>query len=56
MGWWERFSVMILRVDLDYSQIGLNKKTPTTEIEKALKIKTECFIEKIKSKGHGNKK
>lgn len=32
------------------------QKTPTGEIEKALKIKAEYFIEKIKSKGHGNKK
>lgn len=31
------------------------QKTPTGEIEKALKIKREYFIEKIKSKGHGNK-
>ncbi len=33
-----------------------SQKTPTGEIEKALKIKTEYFIEKIKSKGHGSKK
>jgi phage-related protein len=33
-----------------------SQKTPTGEIEKALKIKTEYFIEKVKSKGHGNKK
>lgn len=33
-----------------------SQKTPTGEIEKALKIKAEYFIEKIKSKGHGNKK
>ena len=33
-----------------------SQKTPTGEIEKALKIKTEYFTEKIKSKGHGNKK
>jgi len=33
-----------------------SQKTPTGEIEKALKIKTEYFIEKIKSKGHGNKR
>jgi phage-related protein len=33
-----------------------SQKTPTGEIEKALKIKTEYFIEKIKSKAHGNKK
>jgi phage-related protein len=33
-----------------------SQKTPSGEIEKALKIKAEYFIEKIKSKGHGNKK
>lgn len=33
-----------------------SQKTPTGEIERALKIKTEYFIDKIKSKGHGNKK
>jgi len=33
-----------------------SQKTPTGEIEKALKIKTEYFIEKVKLKGHGNKK
>lgn len=33
-----------------------SQKTPTGEIEKALKIKTEYFIEKFKSKGHGSKK
>jgi phage-related protein len=33
-----------------------SQKIPTREIEKALKIKTEYFIEKIKSKGHGSKK
>jgi phage-related protein len=33
-----------------------SQKTPTSEIEKALKIKTEYFIEEIKSKGHGNEK
>ena len=33
-----------------------SQKTPTGEIEKALKIKTEYFIEKVKSKRHGNKK
>ena len=33
-----------------------SQKTPTGEIEKALKIKAEYFIEKVKSKGHGNKK
>lgn len=33
-----------------------SQKTPTGEIEKALKIKTEYFIEKVKSKEHGNKK
>lgn len=33
-----------------------SQKTPAGEIEKALKIKTEYFIEKAKSKGHGNKK
>lgn len=33
-----------------------SQKAPTGEIEKALKIKTEYFIEKVKSKGHGNKK
>ena len=33
-----------------------SQKTPTGEIEKALKIKTEYFIEKVKSKGRGNKK
>jgi phage-related protein len=33
-----------------------SQKTPTREIEKALKIKAEYFIEKVKLKGHGNKK
>jgi phage-related protein len=33
-----------------------SQKTPTREIEKALKVKTEYFIEKIKSKAYGNKK
>ena len=33
-----------------------SQKTPTGEIDKALKIKAEYFKEKIKSKGHGNKK
>jgi phage-related protein len=33
-----------------------SQKTPTGEIEKALKIKAEYFLEKTKSKGHGNKK
>ena len=33
-----------------------SQKTPTGEIEKALKIKAEYFIEKVKSRGHGNKK
>ena len=33
-----------------------SQKTPPGEIEKALKIKAEYSIEKIKSKGHGNKK
>ncbi len=33
-----------------------SQKTPTGEIEKALKIKTEYFIEKVKSKRHGSKK
>jgi phage-related protein len=33
-----------------------SQKTPSGEIEKALKIKAEYFIEKVKSKGHGNKK
>jgi phage-related protein len=33
-----------------------SQKTPSGEIEKALKIKAEYFIEKIKSKGHGKKK
>lgn len=33
-----------------------SQKTPTSEIEKALKIKIQYFIEKVKSKGHGNKK
>ncbi|HQQ96614.1 MAG TPA: type II toxin-antitoxin system RelE/ParE family toxin [Cyclobacteriaceae bacterium] len=33
-----------------------SQKTPTTEIEKALKIKAEYFIDKVKTKGHGNKK
>ncbi len=32
-----------------------SQKTPTGEIEKALKIKTAYFIEKVKSKGHGKK-
>jgi phage-related protein len=33
-----------------------SQKTPTGEIEKALKIKAEYFIEKVKSKEHGIKK
>jgi phage-related protein len=33
-----------------------SQKTPTGEVEKALKIKAEYFIDKVKSKGHGNKK
>lgn len=33
-----------------------SRKTPTGEIEKALKIKTEYFIEKVKSKGYGSKR
>jgi phage-related protein len=33
-----------------------SQKTPAGEIEKALKIKTEYFIEKAKSKGHGKKR
>ncbi len=33
-----------------------SQKTPTGEIEKALKIKAEYFIEKAKSKGHGSNK
>lgn len=33
-----------------------SQKTPTGEIDKALRIKAEYFKEKIKSKGHGNKK
>ena len=33
-----------------------SQRTPTGEIEKALKIKTEYFNEKVKSKGHGSKK
>lgn len=33
-----------------------SQKTPTGEIERALKIKAEYFIEKVKSKGHGSKK
>jgi len=33
-----------------------SQKTPTGDIEKALKIKTEYFIEKVKSKGYGYKK
>ena len=32
-----------------------SQKTPTGKMEKALKIKTEYFIEKLKSKKHGNK-
>jgi phage-related protein len=32
-----------------------SQKTPPGEIGKALKIKTEYFIEKVKSKGHGDK-
>ena len=32
-----------------------SQKTPSNEIEKALRIKSEYFIEKIKSKGHGDK-
>ena len=33
-----------------------SQKTPTGEIEKALKIKAEYFNEKVKSRRHGNKK
>ncbi|MCU0420142.1 MAG: type II toxin-antitoxin system RelE/ParE family toxin [Cyclobacteriaceae bacterium] len=33
-----------------------SQKTPPAEIEKALKIKAEYFIEKVKSKGYGKKK
>lgn len=33
-----------------------SQKTPTTEIEKALKIKNEYFVEKMKSNKDGNKK
>ena len=33
-----------------------SQKTPSGEIEKALKIKAEYFREKTKSKGHGSKK
>lgn len=33
-----------------------SQKTPTGEIEKALKIKANYFKEKAKSKGYGNKK
>ena len=33
-----------------------SQKTPPGEIEKALKTKAEYFIEKVRSKGHGNKK
>ncbi|MDN4164912.1 type II toxin-antitoxin system RelE/ParE family toxin [Cytophagales bacterium LB-30] len=33
-----------------------SQKTPHGEIQKALKIKAEYFIEKLKSKGHGGKK
>ena len=33
-----------------------SQKTPIKEIEKALKIKAEYFINKVKSKGHGSKK
>lgn len=33
-----------------------SQKTPAGEIDKALKIKTEYFIDKVKSKGHGTKK
>jgi phage-related protein len=33
-----------------------SQKTPTVEIEKALKIKAEYFKEKTKSKGHGSKR
>ena len=32
-----------------------SQKTPTGEIEKALKIKTEYFVEKVKSKENGKK-
>ena len=32
-----------------------SQKTPSNEIEKALRIKSEYFMEKVKSKGHGNK-
>ena len=33
-----------------------SQKTPVKEIEKALKLKAEYFINKVKSKGHGSKK
>jgi len=33
-----------------------SQKTPTGEIEKALKIKTEYFVEKAKSKQYGKSK
>lgn len=33
-----------------------SQKTPPAEIEKALKIKAEYFIKKLKSKGYGKKK
>lgn len=33
-----------------------SEKTPPREIDKALKIKAEYFIEKTKSKGHGSKR
>jgi len=33
-----------------------SQKTPPGEIEKALRIKAEYFIEKTKSKGHGGKR
>jgi phage-related protein len=32
-----------------------SQKTPPEEIDRALKIKAEYFIEKIRSKGHGSK-
>ncbi len=53
------FSHVLTKVTLVVLFNGFQKKsqkTPTGEIEKALKIKTEYFIEKIKSKGHGNKR
>lgn len=53
------FSHVLTKVTLVVLFNGFQKKsqkTPTGEIEKTLKIKTEYFIEKIKSKGHGNKR